>query len=171
MKTKLLILIPGILISASAFCQDSASSSRSKNKVIFNNEPRVHSTIIPAQKKSFTEPQIYNDIRLGSSSPMYNTYEKNDYGAGAITTNPHKSGGDVTPENTNPVQLNDINTTPILRDTKLGSSSPLYDTYKKNNYGAGAITTNPNKQGDSGSGLSAPVSNTTPAVSDSSKNH
>jgi hypothetical protein len=34
---------------------------------------------------------------------------------------------------------------PIYRDTRLGSSSPLYDTYKKNDNGAGAVTTNPNK--------------------------
>lgn len=34
---------------------------------------------------------------------------------------------------------------PIYRDTRLGSSSPMYDTYKKNNNGAGSVTTNPNK--------------------------
>lgn len=34
---------------------------------------------------------------------------------------------------------------PIYRDTRLGSSSPLYNTYEKNNNGAGSITTNPNK--------------------------
>lgn len=33
---------------------------------------------------------IYRDTRLGSSSLMYNTYKKNDYGAGAITTNTNK---------------------------------------------------------------------------------
>ena len=35
--------------------------------------------------------------------------------------------------------------TSMYRDTRLGSSSPLYNTYKKNDDGAGAITTNPNK--------------------------
>lgn len=39
-----------------------------------------------------TPPPIYRDTRLGSSSPLYNTYKKNDYGAGAITTNPNKTG-------------------------------------------------------------------------------
>ena len=34
---------------------------------------------------------MYRDTRLGSSSPLYKTYKKNDYGAGAITTNPNKS--------------------------------------------------------------------------------
>jgi hypothetical protein len=36
----------------------------------------------------------------------------------------------------------------------LGSSSPRYDTYKKNDYGAGAITTDPNKlQGGGGNAV------------------
>ncbi len=32
---------------------------------------------------------------------------------------------------------------PLYRDTRLGSSSPKYDTYKKNKKGAGAVTTSP----------------------------
>lgn len=36
--------------------------------------------------------RLYRPTRLGSSSPLYNTYKKNDSGAGAVTTNPHKSG-------------------------------------------------------------------------------
>ena len=34
---------------------------------------------------------------------------------------------------------------PVYRDTRLGSSSPMYNTYEKNNNGAGSVTTNPNK--------------------------
>ncbi len=92
MKAKLLMFVPGILFSLTAFSQDSSVASPSKNKVIFKNEPRVHSTIIPAQKTSTKKPHIYRDTRLGSSSPKYNTYKKNDYGAGAVTTNPNKGG-------------------------------------------------------------------------------
>jgi hypothetical protein len=170
MKSKLLMVIPGILISMTAFSQD--SSARSSNKVIFNNGPRVHSTIIPAQKNSLSQPHIYSDTRLGSSSPMYDTYEKNNYGAGAITTNPHKSGDATNPENTNSVQFNsNDNSTPIHSDTRLGSSSPLYDSYKKNNYGAGAITTDPHKSGGGSPLLPAPVSDTTHHVSDTLNNH
>ena len=40
-------------------------------------------------KKSPKKP-MYRDTRLGSSSKKYNTYKKNDKGAGAITTNPNK---------------------------------------------------------------------------------
>ena len=46
-----------------------------------------------SDKKNIENDQqstIYMDTRLGSSSKMYDTYEKNDYGAGAITTNPNK---------------------------------------------------------------------------------
>lgn len=46
----------------------------------------------PPKKK-----KIYRDTRLGSSSPMYNTYKKNDKGAGAITTNPNKGGSGSQP--------------------------------------------------------------------------
>jgi hypothetical protein len=170
MKTKLVMLIPGILISISGFSQDSTQSSSSKNKVIFKNEPRVHSTIIPAQKSSVSDQHIYRDTRLGSSSPLYDTYEKNDRGAGAVTTNPHKSGSDFNSQNINLAPGNTGNTTPeIHRDTRMGSSSPLYDTYKKNDYGAGAVTTNPNKQGDSSPSVGAPVPDSSRAVPDSVK--
>ncbi len=49
--------------------------------------------------------------------------------------------------NNNPKAGTDNNnpTSPIYRDTRLGSSSPLYNTYEKNDNGAGSITTNPNK--------------------------
>jgi hypothetical protein len=30
---------------------------------------------------------------LGGSSPNFNTYQKNDYGAGAIINDPHKANG------------------------------------------------------------------------------
>lgn len=33
-------------------------------------------------------PPIYMDTRLGSSTPQYDTYEKNNYGAGSVTTSP-----------------------------------------------------------------------------------
>lgn len=91
------------------------------------------------------KPYIYRDTRLGSSSPLYNTYQKNDYGAGAITTDPNKGNGIAQyPQNTFDTSKS---ATKIYRDTRLGGSSPLYNTYKKNDYGAGAVTTNPNKTG------------------------
>lgn len=166
MKTKLLLLIPGIFISCIGFSQDSTHS-----RVIFNTAPQVRSSVIPAIKsKTNTESRMYRPTRLGSSSPVYNTYEKNDYGAGAVTTNPHKSGSgfldanqEITP------YLNTDNTQDTKRDTRLGSSSPLYNTYKKNNSGAGAVTTNPNKQGGSSPIISATADSTYSAPDSTNK--
>lgn len=41
-------------------------------------------------KKAKSTSKIYRDTRLGSSEPQYNTYKKNDKGAGAVTTSPKK---------------------------------------------------------------------------------
>lgn len=60
---------------------DVLDSTRRKNKIRFR----------PSKK-------MYRPTRLGSSSPKYDTYEKNKRGAGAVTTNPNKTGsGTVTP--------------------------------------------------------------------------
>jgi hypothetical protein len=84
---------------------------------------------------------IYQDTRLGSSSPQYNTYENNNYGAGAVTTDPNKRAGSVNMDMSNPVSKPGT-VGPAYRD-RLGSSSPQYNTYEKNNYGAGSVTTSP----------------------------
>jgi hypothetical protein len=101
MKTNLLLTFAFVCISSIAFCQDS-SFHKSENKVTFRNQTQFHG-VAPAQKKYRADSQVsskktslYGTSRLGSSSPRYNTYKKNDYGAGAITTDPHKvqGGGD-----------------------------------------------------------------------------
>lgn len=89
MKIKLAFTAIGFLLSYVAFCQDSVS--RPLNKVTFKNESRSSGT----QKSNSPgspgkQNHIYRDTRLGSSAPMYNTYKKNDYGAGAVTTDPDK---------------------------------------------------------------------------------
>lgn len=130
------------LFVSSAFSQDT-----SQNQKITEEE---HTYPIKSNNhKSPTKQQIYRDTRLGGSSPYFNTYEKNDYGAGAITTDPNKANGiakypDVYFDSSNL-------TSKIYRDTRLGGSSPGHKTYKTNDYGAGAITTNPNKGNSSGS--------------------
>lgn len=93
MKSKFVLLAAGILFSAAAFCQDSTFSG--SNKVTFKNRSSIHHHTTPAPQakpdnSAGNQHHIYRDTRLGSSSPWYNTYKKNDYGAGAITTNPHK---------------------------------------------------------------------------------
>ncbi len=108
--------------------------------------PEEHTYSVTSTQNKNTPPvthPIYRDTRLGGSSPLYNTYKKNDYGAGAITTNPNKDNGIAKYPGGDSSSNNLI--TNIYRDTRLGGSSPLYNTYKKNDYGAGTITTNPNK--------------------------
>lgn len=84
-------------------CQDSAYY-KSHNKVNLNKEPLIHSTVIPTQStypyKNFfftKSTPMYRPTRLGSSSPRYNTYKKNNYGAGAVTTNPLKGQSSSEP--------------------------------------------------------------------------
>jgi len=171
MKAKLPFIISGLLISSIAFAQD--SSANSDSKVIFKSQPQVHSKVTPATKSHSNKGQVhYRPTRLGSSSPLYDTYKKNDYGAGSVTTNPNKSAGTVeNPDNPAiPPNKSTNRATEIRRDTRLGSSSPLYDTYRKNDYGAGSVTTNPHKSGGSGYGLPAPATDSVRAAIDSSRN-
>lgn len=127
----------GISVSLSVVGQDT-----SQNQKLSENET-YHVTTSHSNYKNSPQPHIYRDTRLGGSSPLYNTYKKNDYGAGAITTNPNKTGSSIN-YNSNLVDSSK-NQSPIYRDTRLGGSSRGHRTYKTNEYGAGAITTNPNK--------------------------
>ncbi len=92
MKNKIILLSCSVFISFTAFSQDTThtlqyhtdslfKNTASHNKISFRNKPDT--------RKNNKKP-MYRDTRLGSSSKMYNTYKKNDYGAGAITTDPTK---------------------------------------------------------------------------------
>jgi len=55
------------------------------------NKPVTDTTRDPIQKKVQTQPvpgHPYRDTRLGSSTSAYDTYEKNNNGAGSVTTSP-----------------------------------------------------------------------------------
>ncbi|HEY5407496.1 MAG TPA: hypothetical protein VIJ92_10415 [Ginsengibacter sp.] len=43
---------------------------------------------VPVQQPAAPPSQPYRDTRLGSSTPQYDTWQKNDNGAGAVTTSP-----------------------------------------------------------------------------------
>lgn len=149
-----IFFIIAICMSDPVFCQDTSQNQKL-------SQEHTYQVSSPSGEYSQPKPHIYRDTRLGGSSPLYNTYKKNDNGAGAITNNPNKSSGEMA---TYPGDNFNSTNTPskIYRDTRLGSSSPLYNTYRKNDYGAGAITTNPNK----GSGDSSP----SPYIPDSTTN-
>ncbi len=145
MKSKIItsffIIVFTVLATSSAFSQDTSQNQKLTEE---------HTYPIKSKKyyKTPAKPQIYRDTRLGGSSPGHRTYKTNDYGAGAITTDPHKGSGSA--------KYPDVHfdssklTSNIYRDTRLGGSSPGHRTYKTNDYGAGAITTNPNKGNSSG---------------------
>lgn len=138
MKPKIIILslITGFF-SYTVMGQDTSENQRlSVNQTYHTGTPEVNYT-------NASLPHIYRDTRLGGSSPLYNTYKKNDYGAGTVTTSPHKTGSSIN-YNSN-IFNTPIQQSAIYRDTRLGGSSPGHRTYKTNDYGAGAITTNPNK--------------------------
>ncbi len=176
MKAKTIaIFISGFFISNYVFSQDTSQNQKLSQDRTY--EP-AQSAPLP-NEYSTPQPHIYRDTRLGSSSPQYNTYKKNDYGAGAITTNPDKGSGSA-PSEIYPT-TDSSQRSHFYRDTRLGSSSPLYNTYRKNDYGAGAVTTNPNKSGggsftpppDNLSGVSQPdsVQNNHNSLTTSSQKH
>jgi len=148
MKRKIcLILVIAIFISDYVFSQDTSS-----NQKLSENE--TYHVTLNNNQVSRPENQIHRDSRLGSSSQMYNTYQKNNNGAGAITTNPNKgSESTFTPS----FNLDSAQKSPVYHDTRLESSSSLYNTYQKNDYGTGAITTNPNKGSGGGNFTPSPT--------------
>lgn len=107
------LLFFNFLLSNNGYCQTTVKSSHPKldsfyyanqnshqnappqNSIFANNKTKkIVSDTFFKQDKVYNNPvqhhPMYRDTRLGSSSPLYNTYKKNDYGAGAITTNPNK---------------------------------------------------------------------------------
>ncbi|HVZ95847.1 MAG TPA: hypothetical protein VG847_03155, partial [Chitinophagaceae bacterium] len=68
--------------SVTATPSASATTIVTKPTVITNTTP-----VQQTQQKSYDPNSLY-DTRLGSSSPQYDTYEKNSYGAGTVTTSP-----------------------------------------------------------------------------------
>ena len=82
-----------LLISLSGFSQDTthhlASKKATPNK---SSQPGLKKeTTYSYPKKVYKKPvkkPMYRDTRLGSSTKKYNTYKKNDNGAGAVTTSP-----------------------------------------------------------------------------------
>jgi hypothetical protein len=53
------------------------------------NKPTIVAPQIPTQKiSSQPPPPPYRDTRLGSSTKQYDTWEKNNNGAGSVTTSP-----------------------------------------------------------------------------------
>jgi len=95
MKKKFIALLTLLFIlSAEGFSQDTTHTNSIKKQTSHGQySTSKNSHLAPSKKykdKAVAKKPIYRDTRLGSSSKQYNSYKKNDKGAGAITTNPHK---------------------------------------------------------------------------------
>ena len=101
MKSKYLFTFALLLFTYAAFSQDTTFMDRLSDsakyqylqKVNINKSPAIRQEDSQVRLQYSTPKTRYRPTRLGNSSPMYNTYKKNKYGAGAITTNPNKSSG------------------------------------------------------------------------------
>ena len=73
---------PDKTTAASSTVTDNKVTSNNANNSANQNQPQQQAQVQPEDKT------IYNDTRLGSSTQQYDTYKKNNYGAGAVTTTP-----------------------------------------------------------------------------------
>ena len=141
-----------IMISNSLFAQDT-----SHTKLVDKYYPvsKTPDQPAPSLNKTTTEP-LNNTLNRPTStttisqSPTINQTNKEEATPFTQTTGSNVQTSVIPANNTPNVgkgtdNYNPDPGSPIYLDTRLGSSSPLYNTYEKNDNGAGAITTNPNK--------------------------
>lgn len=91
MKNKILAAcIACTLMSIRASAQDSTRIQTEEPVTTHIEKPCDCKTQQQQQAATIKEDtdKLYRPTRLGSSSPLYNTYEKNAYGAGYVTTHP-----------------------------------------------------------------------------------
>lgn len=138
------IIVFLFFIPALVFCQDSNSSkTETKLHKFFHPENK---TLVANQDSSKSIPSAATAIQAQAITDT--THQTNHSKSAENKLIPNDTGKNFSnqpsPNPALPVQPQE-NTNSIYRDTRLGSSSPLYNTYKKNDNGAGAVTTNPNK--------------------------
>ncbi len=141
MSTFSILITFTVLAMSPVFSQDTSQNQKLTEEHTYPIRPNKRKYNISGKH------HIYRDTRLGGSSPYFNTYQKNDYGAGAITTDPNKGIGvahDRAGQFDSSIMRNKMH-----GETRLGGSSPGHRTYQSNDYDAGAITTNPHKDNNS----------------------
>lgn len=136
-----------MIISNSLFAQD---TSHTKLVDKYYPESKVPEQPAPTLNKATTEP-VNNAVNSAAATtttisqpPQVNKTEEEI----PVSPQVQNSLNPVPPTNNDGLGTDNYNpdpASPIYRDTRLGSSSPLYNTYQKNDNGAGAVTTNPNK--------------------------
>ncbi|MEO6220894.1 MAG: hypothetical protein ABIO81_10730 [Ginsengibacter sp.] len=140
MKNKIMpLIISCVLISFSALSQTPEKSSHPKLDSFYKLKQNSRAAIVSdtsaapiANPGTVKNPIISNNPAASLPSPS------------KVTFNNIKPTNNVTQQNQpqQPVQTMPAQK-PVYRDTRLGSSSKMYDTYEKNNNGAGAVTATP----------------------------
>lgn len=91
MKSRILLSAIALFSISTAFAQDT-SHYNTESKITFKDKPQGQLEKVTFKKKLNKKKKnntvMYRDTRLGSSSPLYDTYKKNKNGAGAVTTTP-----------------------------------------------------------------------------------
>lgn len=86
--------VPGIDTSAITTSAKTSQKMSGSKLLVADKKPvinKMKTAAIPVPSKTRTQvtpPEGYRDTRLGSSSPLYNNYDKNKKGAGSVTTSP-----------------------------------------------------------------------------------
>lgn len=157
MKNKIMtLLIFGFLISFSALSQTTENSvshpkldafrklkenSRSAAPSDPASTPEASPVTSTDNIKSNTQPTssniIDNNSTISNSSPLTITPQPVTENNTTIADNPVSQTQPLQTVQAKPEQNK------MYNDTRLGSSTKQYDTYEKNNYGAGSVTTSP----------------------------
>lgn len=140
MKTKMLVFVL-VCFSLTARSQDTTGQSKTNSKFYKFFHPEAEKKASDSTTAGTTTAVPENKIPAASPVPVKDTLSRT-----AANLLPQPKADSLPPAGKK------IPATPLsmpantpYRDTRLGSSSPLYNTYEKNADGAGAVTTNPNK--------------------------
>jgi|SRR6185437_2073330 len=157
-----IIVVAGLVTSNNAIAQDTATHERLVDKYYPKSQQALPvpatekvNPVTPAIQQPTTVNAPVKTVPINATIAEPQTSEINQDVA-PVTQTVSQVPAPENPINTGAGKINNstkIGTdnynpdpaSPIYRDTRLGSSSPLYNTYKKNDNGAGSITTNPNK--------------------------
>ncbi len=145
MKNKIILLmISGVLISFSALSQTTEKSSHPKLDSFYKLKQNSRAAIVSDTAKSNSTITSTNPTPSSTPTQSLKTSAAPSQSTSTVSENNTKPTANVTPESKpqQPVQTAPVKK-PIYSETRLGSSSKQYDTYEKNNNGAGAVTTSP----------------------------
>ena len=146
MKNKIMaLMISGILISFSALSQTTEKSSHPKLDALFPHAPNTTVANIADSMQAPPTNIVTNNNTLPSNNIPGTTVAP---ATNIVTGSNIKPVSTITyqekPQQQQPQQQVQARTEKGLYiETRLGSSTKQYDTYEKNNNGAGSVTTSP----------------------------